>query len=196
MALAAEPADSHTWNCKAAALGMWGRQLAESGGPESARTLFEQAADCLDHAIAQSPEHGGAWYNRGLLLSELGRFDEALRCLARAEILRVAGAREAKERVRIRREEESCPSHRSAADWAAEAALLARRGKHSAAEALAAHALQADARNGEAWFVRGGVLATQGRYYEALECFQHASRNGCSLADQAAARCTSFASAR
>jgi tetratricopeptide (TPR) repeat protein len=60
---------------------------------------FEEALDCLNHALTLNPLEALPWYNKGMALKNLGRFEEALACLEEAQKLGFSQAAQAIARI-------------------------------------------------------------------------------------------------
>ena len=107
---------------------------------------------------SEAPPPGGSelnaweWNNKGVALSRLGRYQEAIQCYDEAL--------------------EIDPRHVNA--WANKGAALSRLGRHAEALQCYDKALEIDPRNVNAWGNKGLNLNSVGRYQEAIVCYDKA----------------------
>ncbi|MCL5035797.1 MAG: tetratricopeptide repeat protein [Chloroflexi bacterium] len=116
----------------------------------------DEALKLLDKAIAEAPEYSYAWYNKGYMLYMKGRNEEAVKFLNKAISLN--------------------PGHSEA--WKIKTEALRKLGKeqeanNSAAE-MAKAIMSSKPDSPTAWLNKGYYLSQNGKYLEAVECYDKA----------------------
>jgi tetratricopeptide (TPR) repeat protein len=147
----------------------------------------EQALACFELAIAQRPEDPVAWFNKGVSLSVMKRYEVAVEAFASA-IERGYDSFETWHNkglalFQLGRPQEAIEAFNRASDLRPDFAEtwhgkgVALNDMHRYEEALAAldQALELEPDHAEAWSNKGATLGALGRYQEALEAHDRAT---------------------
>ncbi len=105
-----------------------------------------------DSVIDARPKDAVAWNNRGVILGEMGRYEEALESVSKATKIKANS-----ERAHLNK-----------------ALLLARLNRHTEALTAAGKAIQINPGLAEAWLNKGNILVLSGKYEAALEATEKA----------------------
>ena len=113
---------------------------------------YELALKSIEKVIELEPGDSKAWYNEGVVLSDLGRDDEALKSIENAIELE--------------------PNDFDA--WSYKGAILRNLGRHDEALKVFEKAIELESGDSKAWYNKGVVLRDLGRDDEALESIEKA----------------------
>ena len=161
----------------------------------------EEVIDCYDKVIARAPDSSYAWHNKGKLLRDLGRHDEAGECLTRAFLAHlVSGSEVSAPHLALDLFDRALDIRpASPLAWAKKGEVLARLRRHTETEQcnkkaldLADEAIQIDDKDALAWTAKGLATQTMEAYAKsrayvgvgapagkkARQCYERAMRLG------------------
>ena len=132
------------------------------------------------------PRYVDAWYNKGVSLNNLGRYEESIHCYDSALQLDSHNAavwtNKGNSLHSLDRNEEAILCFdkaleldpRNATAWANKGASLGSLGRYDEAMYCCDKALELDPRNADAWNNKGNSLGSLGRNEEAIHCYDSA----------------------
>lgn len=141
MVIALDPSNAEAYNDRA---------LILSG----AKNQDEEALASLETALQIDSLNANTWYNKGMILEKIGRYNESLEAYSRATDLDEGLGRA----------------------WHRQGHVLMLTGRYSESLASLEKAVELNSENAEAWNDKGMVLMKLERNDEAQECFQKAAQ--------------------
>ena len=125
------------------------------------RGISNIAEKIFDRIIQLNPNYADAWYNKGVALGNLGKYDEEIKCYDEA--------------IKINPHDDKA--------WCNKGVALGNLGKYDEALKCYDEAIKINPNYAEVWYNKGIALDNLGKYDEAIKCYDDAIKINPNLVD-------------